>query len=96
MYVVGEGAQERQARSALNEPVYHLLLRYPKATFARAMKTMVHLLALGILTVQCACFLLPSSFDPILILNANRSWLLTWLWPRCDKFLTTRGYQEHL
>ncbi len=52
MYVVGEGAQERQARSSWNATVYQLLLRHPKTAFVCIMVTMVHLLALGILIVH--------------------------------------------
>ncbi len=47
MYVEGEGAQERQARSSLNATVYQLLLRHPKTTFARTKVTIVHLPTLG-------------------------------------------------
>ncbi len=73
MYVEGEGAQEPQARSALNATVYQLLLWHPKTAFARSTVTMVHLPAQGILTLHA--FLLRYSFDPILILNALKSFL---------------------
>ncbi len=73
MYVEGEGAQERQARSAYNDTVHQLLLWHPKTAFARSTVTMVHLTALGIFTVHA--FLLRYSFDPILILNAIKSFL---------------------
>ncbi len=52
MYVEGEGAPERQARSSWNATGYQLLLRHPKTSFVCTMVTMVHLLALGILTVH--------------------------------------------
>ncbi len=77
MYVEGEGAQERQARSSLNASVYQLLLRHLKTTFARTVVTMFHLLALGILTVHA--FLLRYSFGPILILNALKSFLVAYM-----------------